>query len=170
LQVYDAALMRWLAVLCSLMVAACETDQAWRPSTAPLEVVVTGAATDEQIEALLAGAERWHERLGAQVIHLVITPRAEPRCGRVTVAFVPMRGLANGSTLRGRCSASITLQSDLSPVYLPVVAAHELGHALGLDHDAERDSLMYPSAPRDGGRITNADAAYVETLLETERD
>jgi hypothetical protein len=157
---------RFLAVLPLLFTFACESHPSWRPSSAPLEVVVVGQASDAQIEALVAGAERWHARLGTDVIHVVIAPDAEPRCGRVEVSFVPLRGLANGSTLRGRCSASIVLQGDLSATYLPVVAAHELGHALGLDHDAEPESLMYTSAPRDGGHITSAAAAYVSALLE----
>lgn len=38
----------------------------------------------------------------------------------------------------------------LSPEYLAVVGAHELGHLLGLGHDSKPENIMYAPAPLDG--------------------
>jgi predicted Zn-dependent protease len=88
----------------------------------------------------------------------------------VNLSFVSLHGVTNGTTTRLDCRATIELRQDLSPAYMAVVAAHELGHALGLDHDSDERSLMYKSAPYDGGTIPRADLEYVESLLEPAHD
>ncbi len=41
-------------------------------------------------------------------------------------------------------SAEVIFSLELDPKYLDVVVLHEFGHVLGLDHDRERESVMYP--------------------------
>lgn len=41
-------------------------------------------------------------------------------------------------------SAEVIFADEIDLTYLYVVALHELGHVIGLDHDRERYSVMYP--------------------------
>ncbi len=49
--------------------------------------------------------------------------------------------------------------------YLSVIAAHEFGHAIGLDHNDCIDSIMYPYADYcETGLVQNADRTCAETI------
>lgn len=149
-----------------LWLAGC-SEEGWRPTHAPLDVALTSPdMTDAQLAAIMLAVDRWNDELGAEVIRLRVAPGAEPECGRVDLAFEVMPGTANGTTVRGECRASIVLESHLFPKYMSIVGAHELGHALGLDHEGPDDSLMNASAPFDGGFISESSRDYVRELLK----
>ena len=163
--------MRRIVLSLSLLMVSCIQEDGWKPTSAPLEVNIIGQELDDaQVQAVIEGAARWERALGRPVIRLRIAQAAPRRCGQVDLSFEPLRGVTNGTTMRLDCRASIQLRQDLSPAYMAVVAAHELGHALGLDHDSDERSLMYMSAPHDGGTIPRPDVDYVKSLLETSPD
>jgi hypothetical protein len=164
--------MRCISVsFLALLVVSCIQEDGWKPTAAPLEVTVVGQdLRDEQVQAVIEGAARWEKALGRPVIRLRVASSARARCGQVVLSFASLQGVTNGTTTRLDCRASIQLREGLSPAYMAVVAAHELGHALGLDHDGDERSLMYTSAPYDGGTIPRPDVEYVQSLLETPHD
>jgi predicted Zn-dependent protease len=59
---------------------------------------------------------------------------------------------------------------DGSEFDLYLVAAHEIGHALGLDHSSDPDALMYPVLTRYTTGLSADDAAAIQALYGTPED
>ena len=55
--------------------------------------------------------------------------------------------------------AVISIGTDAPPEVLPKIIVHELGHALGLDHDEQTDSVMMQGPG--GLTITDLDRALL---------
>lgn len=133
-------------------------DKVTFDACAPLALVVDSSATATQQAGLQAAVEAWNGTAGTQLI------AGSPVAGMSAVpihfegAAAPDHGLYDAQT------AQIYLNDDLTGPALAVVAAHEIGHAMGLVHidPGSRVSVMNPgnlSAPP-----TSGDAAQLTAL------
>ena len=57
--------------------------------------------------------------------------------------------------------ASITMWDRLPKRYILVVLIHELGHSVGLGHDEDVRSVMYPHAAGSGGQFEAQDIDFI---------
>lgn len=134
--------LRTTGVLVFASLAACTggggdtTIDMTHDACAPLALVSTTAST-AQLEAMEAGQTLWRDR-GAPGLGLRAGETLEVRFEAAAAAFFGLYDDEQGL---------IYINSDfLSAEQLPIVIAHEVGHAFGLEHVSadERVSVMNP--------------------------
>jgi len=138
-------------------------------------------------QQIIAAAENWNEKSGINLHYEGISDRATVNSSDENVIF--FRDDPSGSTiavtyiwytkkngitafdmvfydswayfdLSGNCSAGCN-----TGFYLQTIAAHELGHAIGLDHNRCATSIMYPYASYcDSDILSGEDEACVQSL------
>lgn len=132
------------------------------PSDFPVKVDVGADLTEPQRQALYDGIDKLEERVGANVFAPVESNGRKIQRGRIAVRSGPL-GEENGFFDPTHWSCRITLGSD--DAMYPEVAVHELLHCLGLDHDADPDSVMYESTDTNS-RIMLSHVNHVRSLMD----
>jgi hypothetical protein len=107
----------------------------------PLVLVVQDGATSEESAGVEAAAKVWNDAAGAQVT-VVSAGSVSTDAPQVPVRFqraaTPSHGFFDPTL------GHVLINEDLAGHALAVTIAHEVGHAFGLVHVTDRQSVMNP--------------------------
>ncbi|MCA1596206.1 MAG: matrixin family metalloprotease [Chloroflexi bacterium] len=138
--------------------------QRWNHFPLTVAFVKDGNLTPDRERLALAGFDNWVSATGSRVSYRLV---ASPSAADVTVKFNPdlPYGVTN-TTFRSNVLSHAAVSVGIAPADghplsnedVKALAAHEFGHALGINgHSADPNDLMYPSI--DGNnKVTARDA------------
>ena len=140
----------------------------WAPEDFPLVVTRDDSIDKNDETALIDAIAIWNSRVGQNVF--VYIPRNET-WGEVHFRQSDIQDVSSNGITQAVCwrqnngwrmsQAVITIDISTPTEDSVIVLVHELGHALALEHDSYRGSVMYGSAADSGGRILSDDRRFV---------
>jgi len=161
----------------------------WTQHALPLNVIV-GLTVDDDAwtVALDEGARRWNGVAGREILVVHVLP-ASGALPSVSGSFVTVEMSEDVGDDTGEpevtnphtklfwrddgtlIAAKILLPSSkiIDDGSMRRVAAHELGHVLGLDHDDQMESVMFWKAFSSAGVISESDAALIASTYGAAR-
>lgn len=156
----------------------------WDQNAFPIRVVVDPGMREERKEVVRQAILAWNQTTGLEVFSYE-EGRATEEEGTISVNEEPLPrnecdhqiyGLARRffrtdvfgiqmAIVRG----TIQLHTDVPDERVLSTAIHELGHALGLHHDGEIESIMFPHNNGQRGFIADEDRDYVIMMITEPR-
>lgn len=155
----------------------------WNLADVPILVNINSEFTPVETDIIVQAVHSWNEEVGFDLFRLAESP--EDRFIRTHSIFIqkvdsiPRR---NGLTILGLCYSYFSyagiaprVRHSITNVRIEVIEnkdqteflrtiRHELGHAIGLGHDHNRDSLMYPRMDHTEGALEERDRAVVRMI------
>ena len=128
--------------------AAIRGIQAWQGH--PFDLSIQGRSREDPADIVVT----WHQQIGGS------------RLGQASIQWI-RRGSEITMRVDGLLLATRSpydAQRQLSPRQVELVAAHEMGHALGLPHSDDRRDVMYPQ--NTASHLTNRDYRTMVAVYE----
>lgn len=161
----------------------------WTRQSFPLEITIHNSMSRVARLAMERAAQHWNQIVGARVFALqhrprleaITTPLNEYLPERAVLVYSRQLGNNSGFYIHGTTEMILrrvrsgqihsgVVQIDLDlwrEDHLRLVSVHELGHALGLGHDASIRSVMFTNAIESWGLVEQRDVEYVQVMIGT---
>jgi len=151
------------------------------PSEFPVEVLIDSRTPNHSVALILDAIDAWNTRIGQEVLYATVTEDLAGMHGMCNYAIVTANKLLPdphvGLTTYGPCAANhveietMELHAGDAEEYIFAdwlvthIAIHELGHVLGLDHESDATSIMYPLLLNGGQQISKRSTCLVKLAV-----
>jgi hypothetical protein len=155
------------------------------PRAFPVEVLIDTNTSNHNISLILDAIDAWNTRIGEEILYATISADLagmHGMCNYTTVTTnVNLQDPLIGLTTYGPCAAdhvdietmdipgNDTMACFFTDLVVTQIAIHELGHVLGLPHEQDPKSVMYPTIGQDVRIITDRSACLVEFVVSRSR-
>lgn len=168
-----AAILLLLSACAPTPLAVPPEPKRWAMGSYPIELRVSSALDSCQAASVSAGVAWLESRTGRDLFTPVTVPPTDPAILGIpvegVVSIAPATALSLPETvgetqLRLYTGTSLIHSASLEIVNCsPGVVAHELLHALGLDHSSDPDGLMFAIA-RGGWRLSESELSAISAI------
>jgi hypothetical protein len=154
----------------------------WQFDTYPVPVIIGSTFDEQEVRIILQSINHWNGVVGQEVLRpvygiqdtplhipgaITITEQSIPvDCGTQALGLAQTRFIRQNGVLIRTNSVKVTMHDEYKDetVYFRT-AVHELGHALGLCHDSERDSVMFPRIVDEPWIIQRSDIDFLRIMM-----
>jgi len=153
----------------------------WRQEDFPILVTISPNMREIRKQVVFEAIDTWNTEVGIEVFTYVIGPFnpnegivniTEEDLGPPDICGNQILGITtryfNTNLLGYKTSmkrAEVKLHTGVSNRRVLGTAIHELGHVLGLNHDVDVNSIMYPYSLPNRGVITEEDINFVKRMI-----
>lgn len=157
----------------------------WDQHAFPIGVTVDPGMSEEKMVAVRQAIEVWNEETGLQVfvyngrgpnpnrantIWIVERELPKSRCGGQVYGYAHRYFRTDALGIKTAIDRGIIeLHTGVPGDRILSTSIHELGHILGLHHDREIESIMYPYNLPDRGDISEEDLQFVRDMIQAPR-
>lgn len=129
-------------------------DLYWVDSDFPLYVIIDDTMFPDYIEDTILAVDTWNHELEVPAFYPILSSNViyQPRSGYINVTMQDLRPNYNGlheghvhEDTEHMKMSNVWLDVELFGEEILIVATHELGHALTLEHDHDHRSVMHPN-------------------------